>query len=109
MELLMLLKDTIPQWDLRSHVCFYKSFPPITSSLYGNEEQEEKFWESSCVQCGLGLLYTETLAPEAVRWKDIAFGCIERDGFCPHPECGGDRLEENGIIQLRSYTNMVAK
>lgn len=99
-ELLAMIKDFIPQYDLRTQVCFYEAFPPITSSLYGDEEQEERFWETACVQCGLGLLPEETLNPQDVKWKKIAFECIDNDGFCDHEECGGARLDINGELNL---------
>ena len=99
-ELLTLIKEAIPQGDIQTHVCFYLSLPPVTSSLYGDEEQEEKFWESACVQAGLGLLPGETLNPQDISWKRIAFECIEFDGFCDHVECGSARLDANGESSL---------
>ncbi|THH30445.1 hypothetical protein EUX98_g3741 [Antrodiella citrinella] len=94
-ELLAMIKEAIPQGDIRTHVHFYMSFPPITPSLYGDEEEEEKFWDTACMQAGLGLLPGETLHPENVRWKKIAFDCIQYDGFCDHVECGRDLLDDN--------------
>lgn len=95
-ELLEMIRKAIPQGDLRAHVCFYLSFPPVTSSLYGDEEQEERFWETACIQSGLGLLPGETGNPHAIRWKDVALECITGDGFCAHQKCGGELLEANG-------------
>lgn len=34
--------------------------------------------------------------PKTVDWKRVALDCIEKDGFCEHPECGNTRLETNG-------------
>ena len=44
---------------------------------------------------GLGCLPGEE--PDEVDWKDVAFDCIERDGFCENPECGRALLEWNGV------------
>ncbi|CAL1708171.1 unnamed protein product [Somion occarium] len=78
--------------DLRTHICFYKASSRF-AALYGDEDQEEAFWESSCILSGLGYIEDEDL--NATPWKEVAFDCIEKDGFCAHPQCGGARLEWN--------------
>ncbi|TCD65603.1 hypothetical protein EIP91_002450 [Steccherinum ochraceum] len=94
-ELLTMIKEQIPQSDLRTHVFYYMSFPSITSSLYGNLEEEEKFWETVCVQAGLGLLPGETIDPQSVSWRKVAFECISYEGLCDHPACGQELLDAN--------------
>ncbi|CAL1708188.1 unnamed protein product [Somion occarium] len=91
-ELLSLVKESIPQGDLRTHVCFYKACPSFTA-LYGDETRQAAFWEGACILAGLGCLPNE--APENVDWKHVAFECIEKDGFCDHPACGGALLDWN--------------
>ena len=93
-ELLAIIKSNIPQCDLRTNVCFYKTCERF-ADLFGSETDQSAFWEGACLLSGIGLL-GDTESPHSASWKEIAFECIETDGFCGHPECGGARLEENG-------------
>lgn len=92
-ELLAVIRSNIPQEDLRTNVCFYNTCPRF-ASLFGSEMAQNTFWEGACLLSGLGCLPGEL--PRRVSWKSIALDVIERDGFCDHPECGGNRLESNG-------------
>ncbi|GBE87399.1 hypothetical protein BKA93DRAFT_810234 [Sparassis latifolia] len=86
-ELLNVIKGNIHKKDLRMHVCFYKS---SSRALYGRDDFRKKL----CWLNGLGLMPGEIYY--CVSWRLIAFECIEEDGFCDHPKCGGRRLEQNG-------------
>ncbi len=92
-ELLAFIKSNIPQEDLRTNVCFYKTCHRFASQ-FGPEATQGTFWEGACLLSGLGCLPDES--PRGVSWKSIAFETIEQDGFCEHPECGERRLESNG-------------
>ena len=92
-ELLSIIKSHIPLEDLRTNVCFYRACH-LFAALFGPETTQLSFWESSCLLSGLGCLPGET--PHSISWKSIAFECIDMDGFCDHPECGGARLNANG-------------
>ncbi|KAI0075381.1 hypothetical protein K474DRAFT_1709091 [Panus rudis PR-1116 ss-1] len=90
-ELLYTIKEEIPLTDLRTHVCLYKS-SPILAALYGDDIAQEKYWERACMSVGLGV---PDAPAYAANWKEIAFTCIEEDGWCSHPQCGVARLEWN--------------
>ena len=87
-ELLRIVKEHIPVSDLRTHVCYYNTCRAV-ASFYGTEEQQEAFWRKSCSLCGICLV-------KDTSWKDVAFDCISKDGFCSHPDCGGALLDWNG-------------
>ncbi|KAI0785567.1 hypothetical protein C8Q75DRAFT_319588 [Abortiporus biennis] len=93
-ELITLIKGSIPKSDLRTHVCFYQTCQMI-ADLYRSpgDDTEDSFWESACILSGLGCLPHEY--PSEVSWKTVAFDLIKNDGFCDHPHCGGTRLEDN--------------
>ncbi|KAH9944699.1 hypothetical protein B0H21DRAFT_449018 [Amylocystis lapponica] len=91
-ELLFEIKKEIPITDLRTHVCFHKTHERIAAQ-YGSDDVQDKFWERACWLSGLGLMRQETLL--RVSWKDIAYQCIEKCGFCKHPKCGMALLERN--------------
>ncbi|KAH9933084.1 hypothetical protein B0H21DRAFT_89107 [Amylocystis lapponica] len=106
-EILFQIKGHISASDLRTHVCFYKSYPRI-SALYAAEHDEEAFWEQACWLAGIGLKHSESpqkLSLSDYTWKRIAFDCIERDGFCEHPECGDTLLAHNAICMARCIKN----
>ena len=88
-ELLLLVKEFIPDSDLRTHVCFYNTCR-TTAAFYGDNSQQAEFWRRACVLSGIGWLKADS------SWKEIAFETIARDGFCAHPRCGGALLESNG-------------
>ncbi|KAH9910950.1 hypothetical protein B0H21DRAFT_887571 [Amylocystis lapponica] len=90
--LLLEIRNTIPITDLRTHVCFHKSHKRI-AAVYGSYAVQDRFWERACWLSGLGLIRQETLL--RVSWKDIAYDCIEKCGFCKHPQCGMALLERN--------------
>ncbi|KAH9944675.1 hypothetical protein B0H21DRAFT_446866 [Amylocystis lapponica] len=94
-ELRCMIKEFIPVSDLRTHVCFYKSYKNI-AALYDDDDKHELFWKRACWFAGLGLVREED--PQHVSWKGIAFECIERCGFCKHPHCGGVLLERNAAM-----------
>ncbi|KAI0075840.1 hypothetical protein K474DRAFT_1772951 [Panus rudis PR-1116 ss-1] len=87
-ELCLMIKEHIPDEDLRTHVCFHHTCRTF-ASLYGDEAQQNEFWRRACLLSGL------TFAPGDSSYKDIAFECIEQDGFCSHSHCGGNLLEWN--------------
>ncbi|KAJ3558018.1 hypothetical protein NM688_g1156 [Phlebia brevispora] len=89
-ELLRIVKELIPIADLRTHVCYYNTCRTF-ASFYGKPEEEEEFWKKSCIMCGICSLGDQS-------WKEIAFECITKDGFCTHPACGGALLEWNGEV-----------
>ena len=89
LELFMMIKEFIPVSDLRTHVCFYNTCRTF-ASLYGDSADQAEFWRQSCLYCGLTMLGHDG------SYKDLAFDCIVKDGFCPHPQCGGNLLEWNG-------------
>lgn len=92
-ELLLIIKEYIPQSDLRTHVCFYSTCR-TTASLYGDSGEQAAFWRRSCALAGIGWLRSDS------SWKEIAFETIARDGFCSHPQCGGALLEWNGTTRF---------
>lgn len=96
-ELLFTIKESIPDSDLRTHVCFHQSHPRM-QSLYGTEERQEEFFKRACWLAGIGLISDEEAL--TVSWKGIAIECILKDGFCKHPRCGAAILESNGTIYL---------
>ncbi|CCM02645.1 uncharacterized protein FIBRA_04749 [Fibroporia radiculosa] len=91
-ELLLAVKESIGDCDLRTHVCFYNTCRRV-AALY--DRDGENIWELLCRHVGLGLLHEETRHREEISWKKIAFDCIAEDGFCSHPLCGTRRLTEN--------------
>ena len=86
LELFMMIKESIPVSDLRTHVCFYNTCRTF-ARLYGDSADQAEFWRQSCLYCGLTMLGHDG------SYKDLAFDCIVKDGFYPHPQCGGSRLE----------------
>lgn len=88
-ELLMMVKDNIPISDLRTHVCFYQTCRTV-AAFYGDEDEEEEFWMKSCRSAGLATINDDET------YKEVAFDCIYRDGFCSHPACGEVLLRNNG-------------
>ncbi|CAL1705921.1 unnamed protein product [Somion occarium] len=88
LELLMIVKESIPISDLRTHVCFYNTCRAF-ASWYGSTGEQADFWRRSCLLAGL------TFTGRDSSYKDIAFECISQDGFCSHPSCGGSQLEWN--------------
>ncbi|GBE81606.1 hypothetical protein SCP_0313350 [Sparassis crispa] len=91
-----MVKEEIPRYDLRTHVCFCRSHQRV-GALYGSDDEQEQFAHRACWLAGLGLLPGEN--PEEVSWRKIAFECVERDGFWSDqpelPVCGGDLLMVN--------------
>ncbi|KAI0630900.1 hypothetical protein C8Q77DRAFT_1135891 [Trametes polyzona] len=97
-EIYLAIKDAIPQSDLRSHVCFYKTSRSI-AKLYDDVENADDFWAEACWRCGLGRSARLPVPPDPrPSWRDFAIDMIERDGFCDHPQCGESRLEENRAL-----------
>ncbi|TFK91009.1 hypothetical protein K466DRAFT_596508 [Polyporus arcularius HHB13444] len=92
-EVRLMIKENIPDWDLRTHAALYLA-SPVTASLYDNTPDE--FWKLVCWNSGIGLFPWEANKPdEEICWRDIALDCIRRDGFCKHPICGGRLLSYN--------------
>ena len=87
-ELLFLIKDQIPEIELRTHVCFSQVLGRATKTVYN-----DAYWERACVRFGLGLAADEDA--EKVCWRDVVYDLIRVDGFCTHPQCGVSRLEQN--------------
>ncbi|KAL4252634.1 hypothetical protein ABKN59_005290 [Abortiporus biennis] len=98
-ELLMMIKEEIPESDLRTHTCFYNACSHF-AALYGNERNAERFFEKAYILSGLGLGPDEE--PGHISWINLATRIIRQDGFCDHPECGGTRLDENAELMLIS-------
>ncbi|KAI0075378.1 hypothetical protein K474DRAFT_1664332 [Panus rudis PR-1116 ss-1] len=90
-ELLHMIKEQIPLTDLRTHVCFYKT-TPILAALYGDFLDQRLFWQRACISVGLG---APNGSASYTDWKQVAFTCIEKDGWCSHPKCGVTRLNIN--------------
>jgi hypothetical protein len=99
-EILLIIKTLIPPWDIRTHVCYFYTCQRI-AGLYGNADKQEDFWASACHLAGIGMLPGEH--KQTVSWTDIALVCIEDDGFCGHPRCGGALLEHNGMHASLSF------
>ena len=91
-ELGLMIKNAIPASDLRTHVCFYLSSPHC-AILYDSDPDPDDFWMRACWSCGIGALDVEFIMQRS--WRDIAFECIQADGFCTHPQCGESLLEYN--------------
>ncbi|KAI0718145.1 hypothetical protein C8T65DRAFT_639140 [Cerioporus squamosus] len=92
-EVRLMIKENIPDWDLRTHAALYLA-APVTATLYSNTPDE--FWKLACWNNGIGLLPWEANKPEdEICWRDIALDCIRQDGFCKHPVCGGRLLSYN--------------
>ncbi|KAJ3487685.1 hypothetical protein NLI96_g3361 [Meripilus lineatus] len=102
-ELLSEIKSHISHGDLFTLVCFYKTCTRF-AQLFGPAETQAQFWESACLLAGLGCLPGEE--PDEVDWKDVAFDCIERDGFCENPECGRALLEWNEADKMADTTSL---
>lgn len=88
-ELLILIKENIPISDLRTHVCFYHTCRTV-AAFYGDTSEQADFWRRSCLLAGI------TFCRSDASYKDVAFECIAKDGFCSHPDCGGALLDWNG-------------
>ncbi|KAI0367598.1 hypothetical protein BV20DRAFT_551379 [Pilatotrama ljubarskyi] len=105
-ELLIVIKEHPPSWDLRSHVCFYLSSSRV-AALYDSTDDPDAFWQLLCWENGIGagIVKHENIDPAlrphivsavpGLSWKEIAIDCISRDGFCKHPQCGETLLEYN--------------
>ncbi|KAH9893174.1 hypothetical protein C8Q73DRAFT_521387 [Cubamyces lactineus] len=102
-ELLLIIKELLDPFDLRTHVCYYLSSPRV-AALYDSADDPDAFWKLACWNCGIGAGLTQDeddidenrwhyLA--GVSWKNIALDSIVRDGFCKHPCCGEALLEYN--------------
>ncbi|CAL1708165.1 unnamed protein product [Somion occarium] len=103
-ELLAMIKAEIPISDLRTHVCLYKAALRF-ADLYEDDDEEDEFWQASCILSGIGFIEDEDAW---TTWKSVAFECLDEDGFCKHPQCGGARLEANtrGMVK---FMNLSAK
>lgn len=88
LELLFLIKDHIPEVDLRAHVCFSQVLGRASKEVYS-----DMYWEKACVRFGLTTVGGEDAA--STSWRDFTYDIIKRDGFCDHPQCGVRRLEQN--------------
>ncbi|KAF7799184.1 hypothetical protein EIP86_010415 [Pleurotus ostreatoroseus] len=97
-DILIMIKMLIPITDLRTHVCFYNTCRAI-ALLYGTPDEEEAFWEKSCRLCGIHMMDCDDPGQlETCRtWKEVAFDCIAKDGFCNHPFCGDALLQYNAV------------
>ncbi|KAH9928758.1 hypothetical protein B0H21DRAFT_837971 [Amylocystis lapponica] len=100
-ELLLHVKKYIPDADLRTHVCYYRTCARF-AGLYGDKDAQEPFWKNACRLAGLGLIKDEQ--EDTVSWTDIAIDCIARDGFCKHPHL----LLRNHPIASRSLATFPA-
>ncbi|KAH8107847.1 hypothetical protein BXZ70DRAFT_16356 [Cristinia sonorae] len=110
-ELLAMIKEYIPQGQLMTHINFYLSFPPVTPSLYGNDEQQELFWEKACAQAGLGYRQRELNNMQQVSWRRVVWEEIVNHLECDHVECGqgllqfvSDAMESQITIDLNDCT-----
>ncbi|KAI0785584.1 hypothetical protein C8Q75DRAFT_893793 [Abortiporus biennis] len=97
-ELLTMIKEEIPESDLRTHTCFYNASSHF-AALYGNEKNVERFFEKAYILSGLGISPDEDFT--SISWVNLATRIIREDGFCDHPECGGNRLEKNAELMSR--------
>lgn len=95
-ELLFLVKDHIPEIDLRTHVCFAQVLGCASKTVY-----TDAYWERACVKFGLTISSDEDIAN--VSWRDFVYDIIRRDGFCTHPHCGVRRLEQNCAYLFVSF------
>ncbi|KAI0075382.1 hypothetical protein K474DRAFT_1408927 [Panus rudis PR-1116 ss-1] len=93
-ELLYAIKSFISESDFRTNVCFYRADPRF-AALYGREEDVRRYWEKLCVEHGIGCTTDEDPDANVDFWRDVAFECIDRDGWCTHPQCGAKRLSAN--------------
>ncbi|KAI0075384.1 hypothetical protein K474DRAFT_1709093 [Panus rudis PR-1116 ss-1] len=103
-ELLYVIKSFMSESDLRSNVCFYRA-DPLFAALYGKEEEVRRYWEKLCAVNGIGCIADEDPHAYADFWRDVAFDSIDRDGWCPHPQCGEQQL----ISNRREYANSQAR
>ncbi|KAI0075380.1 hypothetical protein K474DRAFT_1408365 [Panus rudis PR-1116 ss-1] len=114
-EIRLMIKDSIPLTDLRTHVSFYKTSPQF-SALYGADEGRQRaFWASACLAVGIGgppilgdhgrRMGDMCMGEMDWDWRLIAFTCIEVDGWCTHPQCGVSRLEWNAK-QIQATMNL---
>ena len=88
-EILLLIKENIPISDLRTHVCYYHVCK-TTAGFYGDEGQQADFWRTACLRAGICFTQHDS------SYKDVAFEVIRTDGFCSHPDCGGNLRARNG-------------
>ncbi|KAI0754497.1 hypothetical protein C8Q80DRAFT_371446 [Daedaleopsis nitida] len=88
-EIHLLIRDSTPSWDLRTHGSYYLAIPSVYQTT------PDEFWKLACWDNGIGALAEEDNRLANLRWRDIAADCIRRDGFCRHPMCGGRLLEYN--------------
>ncbi|THH30444.1 hypothetical protein EUX98_g3740 [Antrodiella citrinella] len=100
-ELFYMIKDHIPEVDLRTHVCFAQVLGCASKTVY-----TDAYWERACVRFGLTISSDEDVAN--VSWRDFVYDIIRRDGFCAHPHCGVRRLEQNyremNKLYMKEYT-----
>lgn len=71
LDLLLMVKDSIPKSDLRTHVCFHDSFPLVRSRLYGTKQRQQAFWQTACMLSGVGMIKEEE-CPDDVDWREVA-------------------------------------
>ncbi|OJT07164.1 hypothetical protein TRAPUB_1979 [Trametes pubescens] len=111
-EIWLLVKDSIPLSDMRTHVSFYQAASRF-AALYDTVADPDAFWEDVCTMCAIGRFPDEH--PSVRSWKDIAVECITVDGFCEgsskHP-CGEVLLQRNRDMMrecaLRTHKAAVA-
>lgn len=84
-----MIKESIPHSDLRTHVCYYHTCKTI-AGFYGDDAEQAAFWRRACLLSGICFSRSDS------SYKDVAFEVISADGFCAHPDCGGELLEKNG-------------
>ncbi|KAL6300625.1 hypothetical protein BKA93DRAFT_801102 [Sparassis latifolia] len=91
-ELLLMVKEEIPRYDLRTHVCFCRSHQRV-GALYGSDDEQEQFWHRACWLAGIGLLPGEN--PEEVcgersrssAWSAMGSGRISLSCLCVEEIC----------------------
>lgn len=99
LDVFLLIKEVIPQDDLRTHVYFYLSDPQL-AAMYDNQEDPDKLWRLACWFCGIGRLRTDGDSRCAGFWRDLAIQLVMREGHCMHPRCGEALLQYNRAFEI---------
>ena len=85
-ELLYLIRNFLPQDDLRSHIAFQASCRQVRV-IYADDE---KFWKAACVAYGIGRPNASRQFPYSIpkcTWREIAIVVVNHQECCDVPAC----------------------
>jgi len=114
-----MIKSAIPIWDIRTHIHYFYIAAGILHQTREDvdaepDSVEDKFWSRACFLVGTSITILEgyegyeghegCAKPEFRSWFLIARDCVENDGFCGYPDCGGSLLEYSGKLEIKNLT-----